>query len=179
VRRLADARRIRSFLSALGREARRETRAFLAGGATAVLIGWRETTIDVDFKLSGGDEDGLLRAIPRLKEELQLNVELATPDDFIPVPPGWEERSRFEVQEGRLAIYHFELVWQALAKIHRGHRQDLADVEAMLGRGLVEASHIHAAFGRIEGDLYRFPNIDPGSFRRALVEVLGEPESGA
>jgi hypothetical protein len=174
VRRLATADRIRGFLAALGREARRPTRAYLAGGATAVLLGWRDATIDVDLKFVGGDADRLLREIPRLKEQLQLNVELATPDDFIPVPAGWEDRSRFELQEGALAVYHFELVWQALAKIHRGHRQDLEDVGLMLRLGLVEPTGIRAAFSAIQGDLYRFPNIDAASFRRAVQAAAGD-----
>jgi hypothetical protein len=31
--------------------------------------------------------------------ELELNVELAAPDQFIPEVPGWRERSRFVVRE--------------------------------------------------------------------------------
>ena len=173
MRRLADAERIRAFLSSLGREARQPVRVFLAGGATAVLFGWRDSTIDVDLKLVGEGTDVLLRAIPRLKEELELNVELAGPDDFLPIPEGWEARSLFVSQEGAVAVYHFELVYQALAKIHRGHRQDLEDVRAMLERGLVDAPGLRAAFGAIEPDLYRYPSIDPVSFRRALDEVPG------
>src|SRR5881409_3030431 len=33
--------------------------------------------------------------IRRLKEELHIKVELAVPDDFIPGPVGWEDRSLF------------------------------------------------------------------------------------
>ena len=102
LRRAADAERIRALLGALGREARRLARAYLAGGANAVLLGWCETTIDVDLKLEGEDTDALLRAIPRLKEALELNVELAAPDDFPPVADGWQDRGRFEIQVGNL-----------------------------------------------------------------------------
>jgi hypothetical protein len=38
------------------------------------------------------DRDESLRELPRLKEELNLNLKLAAPSDFIPVPDGWEER---------------------------------------------------------------------------------------
>lgn len=168
MRRLATAERIRRFLRALGHEARAPARVYLAGGATAVLLGWRESTIDVDLKLGGEGGEGLLRALPVLKERFELNVELATPADFIPLPAGWEDRSRFEVQEGRLAVYHVDLVWQALAKIHRGHRQDLDDARAMVRFGLVDVGAIRAAFDIIEPELFRFPNIDPPSFRRAV-----------
>ena len=172
MRRIADARRIRSFLSSLAREARSPVRVYLAGGATALLIGWRDTTIDVDLKILGDGSDDLLRAIPRLKEELQLNVELATPDEFIPVPAGWQDRSRFEFQEGALAVFHFELVSQALAKIHRRHEHDLEDARSMIRLGLVAEDEIREAFSRIEPELYRFPNIDPPAFRRAVEAFL-------
>lgn len=173
MRRLATAERIQAFLAALGRQALRPGRVYLAGGATAVLLGWRDTTIDVDLKLVGEGANALLRAIPRLKEELQLNVELAAPDDFIPVPAGWEERSRFEVQHGKLVVYHFDLTAQALAKIHRGHRQDVEDVHAMLRLGLVDPASVRAAFDAIEPELYRYPNVDPPSFRQAVELMMG------
>ena len=93
-RRLADAERIREFLRALGREAREDARLYLTGGATAALLGWRATTVDVDIKVVP-EADAILRAIPRLKESLQINVEFACPSDFIPEVPGWADRSPF------------------------------------------------------------------------------------
>jgi hypothetical protein len=137
------------------------------GGATAVLMGWRSTTIDVDFVMRPED-DALLRAIPALKEELQINVELASPADFIPLPPGWEDRGTFVAQVGRVAFFHFDLYGQALAKVERGHRQDLNDVREMLARGLIERGRALEYFARIEPELYRFPALDPVSFRRAV-----------
>ncbi len=144
---------------------------FLTGGATAVLLGWRPTTIDVDIKLVPED-DRLLRAIAALKDTIEINVELACPADFIPVPAGWENRGRFVEQLGNLGVYHFEFEAQALAKIERGHRQDRDDVKEMLQRGLVKADGLRALFAAIEPDLYRFPALDPRSYRRALEEAL-------
>jgi hypothetical protein len=51
MRRLVDAERIRRFMKALGDEAERETRLYFAGGATAVLMGWRASTVDVDIQM--------------------------------------------------------------------------------------------------------------------------------
>lgn len=51
MRALADAARVERFLEALGRVARSPARVYLTGGATAVLDGWRDTTVDVDLKL--------------------------------------------------------------------------------------------------------------------------------
>jgi hypothetical protein len=173
MRRLADADRIRRFMRALGREAAAPGRAFFTGGATAVLLGWRETTIDVDVKFVP-DQDTILRAIPQLKESLEMNVELASPDDFIPVRDHWPDRSRFIAQEGSLAFHHFEFVAQALAKIERGHVQDLEDVRAMIDRGLLTARQIQDEFATIQDRLYRYPAIDPAAFARGVAAMTSD-----
>lgn len=91
----------------LGEQARTETRVYLTGGATAVLLGWRESTIDVDIKVDP-ENDPVLRALPRLKETLEINVELASPDQFIPPLPGWQDRATFVVREGSISFHHYD-----------------------------------------------------------------------
>ncbi|MGH8594400.1 MAG: hypothetical protein ACREV3_11235 [Gammaproteobacteria bacterium] len=49
-------------MEAFGRAAGRDVRIYLVGGTTAVLMGWRASTIDVDFVMRPED-DALLRAI--------------------------------------------------------------------------------------------------------------------
>ena len=146
---------------------------YLTGGATAVLYGWRSTTVDVDLRLDP-ERDELLRALPALKERLSINIEFASPADFIPVKEGWESRSPFVMQRGRVAVYHFDLYAQALAKIERGHKQDLGDVAAMIERGLVDRKRLGDYFSAIAPSLYRFPAIDESSFRRAVEKIVDE-----
>lgn len=167
MRRPVNAERIRAFMRALGAEADREGRVYLTGGSTAVLLGWRESTIDIDLKLEP-ESDRMLRALSDLKERLELNLELASPDDFIPELPGWRERSAWIAREGRLDFHHYDVYAQALAKIERGHAQDLEDVAQMLARGLVDRAELRRRFTEIEPLLYRFPAIDPATFRRAV-----------
>jgi hypothetical protein len=107
MRALADAERLRRFLEALAREAEAEVAVYLTGGATAVLLGWREATIDADI-LIVPEHDSLYRALPRLKEELRLNVEIASPAHFIPELPGWRERSLPIERIGRVSFYHYD-----------------------------------------------------------------------
>ena len=158
-------------MEAFGRAATGRVRVYLVGGTTAVLFGWRATTIDVDFVMRPED-DGILRAIPALKETLRVNVEIASPADFLPIPPGWEDRGTFVAQEGPVTFYHFDLHAQALAKVERGHRHDLVDVREMVSRGLVDQRRAREYFARMEPELYRFPAIDPASFRRAVEEAF-------
>jgi hypothetical protein len=173
MRELADSTRIERFMRELGRAVKIEGCVYFTGGATAVLYGWRATTIDVDIKLMP-DHDEILREIPRLKEALDLNVELAAPSDFIPLPGGWEDRSPLIRTEGRLSFHHFDPVAQALSKAERGHDQDLQDVREMIVNGLVNPAEALIQFESIEPELYRFPAIDPASFRRSVEELFGE-----
>ena len=171
MRGLSTRSQVERFMAALGRAVRQPTRVYLTGGASAVLFGWRETTIDVDLTfVPEGDE--VFRAIARLKEELGINVELASPSHFIPAVPGWDTRSAFIAQEGPISFYHYDFYSQALSKIERGHAQDRMDVAAMLTSGLVDASRLLALFELIVPDLHRYPAIDPASFRRLVAEAL-------
>lgn len=171
MREIADAVRIRNLMSALAADADREARIYFTGGATAVPIGWRPTTIDVDIKIVP-ESDRLIQAIPRLKESLQINVEFASPDQFIPPLPGWEDRSPFVAQEGRLSFHHYDLYAQALAKLERAHRQDLEDVRQMRRRGLIEPQQLLRHFEAVEPRLYRYPAIDPPTFRDAVASFV-------
>jgi hypothetical protein len=171
MRQVADEERIRRFMRALGAAADAESRVYLTGGGSAVLLGWRPGTIDVDIRVVP-ELDSLFRALPGLKEELQLNIELASPADFIPELPGWEMRSRFITREGKVSFFHYDLYAQALAKIERGHELDIADVAAMLERGLVDREKLRGLFEEIFPKLYRYPAIDPDSFRRALEKTV-------
>jgi hypothetical protein len=176
MRQQVDSSLIKTFIEALADGARTKGRVYLVGGASAVLLGWREATIDVDLKLVP-DSDELLRSLPLLKERLRINIELASPDQFIPELPGWEERSQFIQQQGNLAFYHYDFYAQALAKIERSHAFDLKDVGEMIRRGLVEPKRLSALFSVIEDQLYRYPAVDVSSFRLAVDRVVRETDA--
>lgn len=169
-RRPLDRRRLRRFLIALGATSSKPTTAYLVGGATAIVSGWRTTTIDVDLHLEP-ERDELLRAIPRLKEDLEVNVEFASPLDFLPELPDWRERSPYVDQYASLTVRHFDPYSQALAKLERAFSQDLADVAAMVERDLVEPQTLKRLFEEIYGHLYRFPTVDPDRLRRSVERL--------
>jgi hypothetical protein len=174
MRRPVDAARLEEFIEAVGRECRSDVRIYFAGGATAVLHGWRQSTVDVDLKIVP-DSDPILQSIPKLKEELEINVELAAPDQFIPELPGWQDRSRFIRKAGAVSFHHYDLYSQALAKLERSHARDLDDVAEMARRGLIDRAQLLRHFGAIEPELYRYPALDPPSFRRAVEGFVRAP----
>jgi hypothetical protein len=174
VRPPVDEQSIRALARALARIARGPVRIYLTGGATAVIEGWRETTVDVDLRFEPED-DALLHALPDLKERLGVNIELVSPPDFIPELPGWRERSTHVLTEGSIEVHHFDLYSQALSKIERGFEQDLEDVRIMIERDLVEPARLRELYQAIEPELYRYPAIDPTVFGRRLEAML-EPQ---
>lgn len=171
MRDLANKKKIQEFMRSFGRSARTDSRVYFTGGVTAVLLGWRDTTIDVDLRFDP-ELDEMFRSIPLIKEELQLNVELAAPSDFIPPLPGWETRCRFIDREGKVSFYHYDLYSQALSKIERGHVQDMLDVDSMFNEGLVDRQKLMALYEAIKPQLYRYPAIDSESFSRAVQRVV-------
>lgn len=136
-----------------------------------MLLGFRASTVGVDVKLIPNSDD-LLRAVPKLEEELRINVELASPDQFIPPLPGWQERSRFIRQEGAISFFHYDFYAQALSKLQRGHEKDLEDARDLVASGLVEPERLVELFEAIEPDLFRYPAIDPVSFRRSVAAFV-------
>lgn len=160
----ASEAKIRRFMAALASRVRGHGVVYFTGGASAVLLGFRATTLDVDLKLDP-EPEGAFEALARLKDELDLNVELASPDDFIPPLPGWKDRSRFIESFGAVEYRHYDFRAQALAKIERGHAQDTADVDAMVRGGLVDSADLRSDFERIAPGLVRYPAIDADSFR--------------
>jgi hypothetical protein len=160
-----------ALMKALAAKSRTSSRIYLVGGASAVLLGWRTATIDVDLKIIP-ETDDILRSLPLLKEQLHVNIELASPDDFIPEVPGWQERSQFIRQEGKLSFYHYDFYAQALAKIERGHDIDCQDVAQLIETGLVARKRLGELFAHIEGELYRYPELDRASFRKKVEQVV-------
>ncbi len=169
----ASKAKIEDFMAAVGKRVAGEGSIYLAGGATAVLHGWRLMTIDVDIK-PDPEPAGLFEALAVLKNELDINVELACPDQFIPAVPGWRERSLFIGQHGAIQFFHYDPYGQALSKLQRGHERDFLDVRSMLKAGMIQKERLWEFFGRIEPQLIRYPAIEPSVFRAAVKNFCDE-----
>lgn len=172
MRQSSNKEKIRQFMKELGHNTKEKGRVYLTGGATAVLFDWRDMTIDIDIK-PVPDSDEIFRAIESLKNKIDVNIELASPGEFIPPLPGWEERSLFIENDGALDFFHYDFYAQALAKIERGHHQDQKDVKEMLQRGLVEPKKLLHLFNSIKPQLIRYPSINANVFEEKVREVVG------
>lgn len=166
-----DGTRIVDLLSALGRRLRSPHTLYLIGGSSAVVVGWRASTRDIDVRPEP-DSDELLRALSDLKNELDVNIELASPLDFLPELGGWRDRSPFVGTWGRLQVRHLDFRLQALAKLERGLDTDLDDVRAMLEHELVTTDELRSGFDAMRSRLFRFPVVDVARFERRVAELV-------
>jgi hypothetical protein len=171
--RLLTVAKLQRFFELLGASAGGPGACFITGGSSAILLGWRDTTVDVDLKFDP-EPAGVFDAIPRLKRELGINVKLACPSDFIPPLPGWRDRCRHIGTFGKLEVFYYDFVSQALAKLERGHGKDLGDVTAMLRAGLVTAEQLLAEVEVIRPQLKRYPALDEASFLRRVNQFVQE-----
>jgi len=171
--------RIEQFLRELGKRYRGGGRLYLVGGTQMVFAGFRGQTEDIDYTVQlEGDHQEFTAAVRSLIRELNISVEPAGPGDFIPLPGGWEQRSRFVGRYGRLDVYTFDPVSTALSKIERGSSRDIDDVLALLDQGIVSIPELQSAFEailpRLETESLR---VDEYDFRRkfeGLLQLAGE-----
>jgi len=166
-----DVERLIAFMKALGEAAKGPGRIYIVGGSTALLLGIRSQTIDVDIK-PDPEPRGIFEAIADLKDRLSINVEIASPDHFMPAIPGWQDRSEFILRSGPVDFYQYDFYGQALAKILRGHRTDLSDAEALVRLGKVEPKKLLTFFGEIKPEIIRYPAVDAIDFEKRVVAFL-------
>lgn len=162
-----DKERLTKFLKEFGNKIPGEGSIYLTGGATALLHGWREMTVDVDIK-ADPEPQGYFESIAELKDSFPINIELASPELFIPTLPDWKQRSLFIARHGNIDFYHYDLYSQAIAKLERGHSRDIDDVESMFQNELLDPSFLLDLFAQIEPKLIEYPSIEASSLAKTI-----------
>jgi hypothetical protein len=161
---------LKNFFKKFSRYFKQSCKIYLTGGASAVSYGWRQMTSDIDLKVVPDFES--FDAIYKAKNELNINLELASPDLFLPKLPNWESRSIFICKEGNVEFYHYDFYSQALTKLERGFQRDLIDVNSMLNEHLIEKTKLLELFYTIENDLKKFPAIDSETFKNKIKDFV-------
>jgi hypothetical protein len=173
---------IEKFLTALGKTYHKPGRIYLAGGAALVHMGARPgATLDIDVVIEAANEDEMVSAIRRLVDQMQINIEFASPADFIPVPSQWMAHSRLFGRYGTIDAFYYDLYSLALSKISRGTERDLLDVRLLVQQKLIELEELDAAYHEIMPRMGKRPyiNLDPQKFaeRYAIIRQQLEGES--
>ena len=168
---------IEQFLQRFGQLSQQPGRLYLAGGAELVHSGLRgegATTVDIDLRMDVGDESAAETVIRQLTRQLGVNVEFASPADFIPLPADWAMRSPFVGRYGNTDVFYFDYYALALSKISRGTSRDLNDVALLAQQGLIHSDELEVAYQQILPQLGhgQFFNIDPEKFTERYEAAL-------
>jgi hypothetical protein len=156
----------------LARSAKRNRnyRVYLVGGGTAVLEGWRESSVDADLYAK---QDEIFRDVQDVKKRLNLNIEFVRPEDFVPPLQGSEGRHVFIKSVGRVSFYHYDPYAQLLAKVVRGFARDLTDAKSFVTSGMVDKERFRSLVRGIPESAYsRYPRLSLQAVRAAVDDFL-------
>lgn len=171
MRQRVDRARLRQFLRALGRRVRRPVRFYLVGGTVLIDLDLRATTLDVDFVAEADDPRALAeleQAIRGLKEELDINVEPASPADFLPIPPTALARSRYVDRFGPLSVYYYDIASLVIAKAARALERDLDDVERLVHAGEVDWQDVEDTWREVRSSPTGWLRYEPDEVEQRL-----------
>lgn len=151
---------------------RRSYRVYFVGGGTAVLAGWRESTIDADL---ASDDDAIFRDVQGMKERLQLNIEFARPEDFVPPLKGSGDRHLFIESIERVAFYHYDPYSQLLSKVIRGFNRDIQDANAFIRCGMVNPEKFRTLVQGIpDRSFAKYPTLTRRAVLGAVMDFLDQ-----
>jgi len=156
-------------------------RFYLVGGSVIIDLGLRGTTLDVDYVADADDPADLAdleQLIRILKNELDINVEPASPADFLPVPRSVLERSRYVRRQGRLDIYYYHLPSLVISKVARGLEQDLDDAEGLVRMGEVSWDDVEATWAEIRSSPTGWLRHEPGDVAQRLSLLRQRLDAG-
>ena len=151
-------------------KSKRQYRVYLVGGGTAVLEGWRESSIGADLYAK---QDDIFRDVQNVKERLNLNIEFVRPEDFVPPLEGSETRHVLVETVGRVSFYHYDPYAQLLSKVVRGFARDLADARAFVTSGMVDPDRFRNLVQGIPESMYsKYPRLSRAAVRAAVDDFL-------
>jgi hypothetical protein len=173
---------IEKFLTALGKGYRKPGRIYLVGGAALVHMGVRAgATFYIDVVIEAANEDEMVMAIRRLVDQMQINIEFASPADFIPVPAQWMAHSRYFGRYGKIDAFYYDLYSLALSKISRGNDRDLIDAKLLVEQKLITLAELDTAYNEILPHMGKRPyiNLNPLKFAERYAIIRQQLEQSA
>ena len=144
-------------------------------------LGFRSATLDIDYNADADDPvalEELERAIRALKIELDVNVEPASPGDFLPVSPSVHARSRYVGRFGPVRVYYYHLPSLVIAKAARAYEQDLDDAEQLVRSGEVTWAEVEEAWIEMRTRPTGWLRYEPEDVERRLAVLQRRLQAG-
>src|SRR6266699_4526806 len=148
MRQTVGQQEIEQFLVQVGRT-RQPGRLYLTGGAALVHRGIRPgQTLDIDIQITV-DPVNLTTQIAQLKQQLNMNIEFASPADFMPLPDQWETRSPFIKRYCQVDVFYLDWYSLDFFKMQRANRQDVVDVQLLVRQGFVDVTELDRLYQNV------------------------------
>ena len=145
-------------------------KVYLVGGGTAVYMGWRPSSIDVDVY---SHKDAVFRDVQRIKEDLEINVEFVRPEQFVPPLQGSAGRHLFIDTIGSVTFFHYDPYAQVFSKVVRGFKRDLDDARHFVGAGMVDPSKLRSLTAEIpDSEFAKYPSLSRTAIEKAVEGFL-------
>jgi hypothetical protein len=137
---------------------------YLGSESTLVQCGMHQRTEALDLHLGRGETPppDVEDALARLRNLPGMNWAASSAAYTIPLPPDWREHAIHLFTEGPVEVKTLDWAVMAVAKIGQGTSRHLADVVALLKKGLVSRGQIAALFAAIQ------PRIGHGAWYSSL-----------
>jgi hypothetical protein len=174
MRKVITRERLDSLMKELARDAPRRSmyRVYFVGGGTAVYLGWRRSSIDVDLC---ANQDGVFRNIQNIKESLNINIEFARPEDFVPPLKGSADRHVFIDTIRKVSFYHYDPYAQLLSKVVRGFQRDLEDARKFIESGMVDVTKFRSLVAAIPDSRYaKYPSLSRSGIENAVAIFVSD-----
>lgn len=160
---------IRNFLNRLSQQYSQPVKVYLLGGSALCFLGNPRRTVDIDCVVEFPTEE-FTNTLEAVAAELQVEVEIISIDEFIPLPSNSTARHHKLEKYGSIEVFIFDPYSIALSKLARGFDTDIQDILYLLERGIIEIS-ILIKFVEDAIPLAWDYDIDPNDFRTHLDVV--------
>ena len=165
------SREIQQFLQRLGDVYQEPARLFLIGGGALCMLGHTRRTMDIDFSLSLSEQTKSLRDLMHdIADELGLELEVITLEEFVPVPVNASHRHQFIGQFGVIEVYVYDPYTIALSKLARGFETDIQDILFLLEEGFIHLDELTSFVDAAIPVAWEY-DVDPANLREYLNEV--------
>jgi len=172
-----DRATMMDFLARLQASFARRGRLYLVGESIQVCEGWNNHTRCLEFaaEIDPGDRGEFSRIFHQLADEMSIPVNEESPAEVIPLPKGYQDRSRPAAggSDGLLELFYFDPYSIAFRLITRGDEPDYSAVLAFLDNGWITVEGMNSL---LSGLLPQFNKEtiaqDPAEFRRKYRGLL-------
>jgi hypothetical protein len=171
---VASQANIEQFLQILGLTFQQPSNLYLTGDAVLVHLGLRAgTSPTLGLVVEATEEEAMTAAIQRSAERVHLTVAFTSPEDFIPIPWTWQDRSQYVGPYGYIDVFYFDYISLGLSKIAQGSEQDLNDVWLLVRQKLLSLHDLDNAYLEIQPRMGRKPydHIQPHQFAQRYAQV--------